>query len=89
MTRGCSETRAGCWNPSRNEVYTEPRDNLISDFIAAAIFIAFVGGLAVSIGVVPFTIIVVGLMLFDYYLLARDGLGGGTGSERLNRHLNY
>ncbi len=52
-------------------------DNLISGLIAAAIFIPFVGGLAVSIGVVPFAIIVVivvAMMLFDYYQSARDGL---------------
>ncbi len=52
-------------------------DNLISGLIAAAIFIPFVGGLAVSIGAVPFAIIVVivvTMMLIDYYQSARDGL---------------
>ncbi len=52
-------------------------DNLISGLIAAAIFIPFVGGLAVSIGAVPFAIIVVivvAMMLIDYYQSARDGL---------------
>jgi 4-hydroxybenzoate polyprenyltransferase len=52
-------------------------DNLISGFIAAAIFIPFVGGLAVSIGAVPFIIIVVlvvAMMLIDYYESSRDGL---------------
>jgi hypothetical protein len=53
-------------------------DNLISGLIAAAIFIPFVGGLAVSIGAVPFAIIVlivVAMMLFDFFQSARDGLG--------------
>ncbi len=52
-------------------------DNLISGFIGAAIFIPFVGGLAVSIGVAPFAVIVVivvAMMLIDYYQSARDGL---------------
>ncbi len=52
-------------------------DNLISGLIAAAIFIPFVGGLAVSIGVVPFAVIViicVAMMLFDFFQSARDGL---------------
>ncbi len=52
-------------------------DNLISGHIAAAIFIPFVGGLAVSIGVVPFAvivIIVVAMMLFHFFQSARDGL---------------
>jgi hypothetical protein len=43
-------------------------DNLISGLIAAAIFIPFVGGLAVSIGAAPFAIIVVivvAMMLVD------------------------
>ncbi len=52
-------------------------DNLISGPIAAAIFIPFVGGLAVSIGVAPFAIIVVivgAMFLFDFFQSARDGL---------------
>ncbi len=52
-------------------------DNLISGLIAAAIFIPFVGGLAVSIGAVPFAIIVVivvAMMLIDYFQSVRDGL---------------
>ena len=52
-------------------------DNLISGLIAAAIFIPFVGGLAVSIGAAPFAVIVVivvAMMLFDFYQSARDGL---------------
>jgi hypothetical protein len=55
-------------------------DNLISGLIAAAIFIPFVGGLAVSIGVVPFAIIVVivvAMFLFDFFQSARDGLRAG------------
>ena len=57
-------------------------DNLISGLIAAAIFIPFVGGLAVSIGAPPFAIIVVivvAMMLVDYYQSARDGLRAGKG----------
>jgi MFS superfamily sulfate permease-like transporter len=55
-------------------------DNLISGLIAAAIFIPFVGGLAVSIGVTPFAIIVVivvAMFLFDFFQSARDGLRAG------------
>ena len=57
-------------------------DNLISGLIAAAIFIPFVVGLAVSIGAVPFAIIVaivVAMMLFDYYESVRDGLRAKRG----------
>jgi uncharacterized membrane protein len=52
-------------------------DNLISGLIAAAIFISFVVGLAVSIGAVPFAVIVmivVAMLLFDFFQSARDGL---------------
>jgi di/tricarboxylate transporter len=52
-------------------------DNLISGLIAAAIFIPFVGGLAVSIGAAPFAVIVVivgAMFLFDFFQSARDGL---------------
>ncbi len=52
-------------------------DNLISGLIAAAIFISFVVGLAVSIGVVPFAVIVmivVAMLLVDFFQSARDGL---------------
>ncbi len=52
-------------------------DNLITGLIAAAIFIPFVGGLAVSIGAAPFAVIVVivvAMMLFDFFQSARDGL---------------
>ena len=75
--RDFSEPLVGCWSLSRSEVYTETMDNLISGLIAAAIFIPFVGGLAVSIGAAPFAIIVViviAMMLFDYYESVRDGL---------------
>ena len=52
-------------------------DNLISGLIAAAIFIPFVVGLAVSIGAVPFAVIVmivVAMLLFDFFQSALDGL---------------
>jgi uncharacterized membrane protein len=52
-------------------------DNLISGLIAAAIFISFVVGLAVSIGAVPFAVIVmivVAMLVFDFFQSARDGL---------------
>ena len=52
-------------------------DNLITGVLAAAIFIAFVGGLANSIGAAPFIIIVVavvGMMLVDLVQSARAGL---------------
>jgi hypothetical protein len=52
-------------------------DNLISGLVAAAIFIPFVVGLAVSIGAAPFAIIVaivVAMLLVDYFQSARDGL---------------
>ena len=52
-------------------------DNLITGTIAVAIFLAFVLGLAGSIGKIPFTIIVVivsALLCIDYYQSARDGM---------------
>jgi hypothetical protein len=52
-------------------------DNLISGLLAAIVFIAFVGGLAESIGAPPFIIIVTGvviLMLIDYVQSAKKGL---------------
>ena len=52
-------------------------DNIITGAIAVAIFLAFAGGLAESIGAVPFIliVIVVGIMLLiDFYESARDGL---------------
>jgi len=50
---------------------------MISGFIAAAIFVPFVVGLAFSIGAAPFAVIVVivvAMMLVDYYQSVRDGL---------------
>lgn len=52
-------------------------DNLISGLIAVVIFLAFVFGLAESIGVLPFFLIVliVAIMLVtDFYQSAREGL---------------
>ncbi len=52
-------------------------DNLITGFIAVGIFLAFVLGLAVSIGTIPLGIIVVvvsGLIVTDFYQSAKDGL---------------
>jgi uncharacterized membrane protein len=52
-------------------------DNLITGAIAVAIFLAFVLGLAESIGKIPFTIIVIivsALLCIDYYQSAREGL---------------
>ena len=57
-------------------------DNLISGLIAAVIFIPFVVGLAISIGAWPFKIIVVivvAMMLYDYYESVRDGLRAKRG----------
>ena len=52
-------------------------DNLISGLIAVTIFLAFVLGLAHSIGQLPFVLIVVivsAMLCFDFYQSARDGL---------------
>ena len=52
-------------------------DNIITGAIAVAIFIAFAGGLAESIGAVPFIMIVVivsAMLLVDFYQSAREGL---------------
>ena len=52
-------------------------DNLITGFIAVAMFLAFVLGLAVSIGTIPFAVIVIivsCLLLVDYYQSAKEGL---------------
>ena len=52
-------------------------DNLISGLIAVPIFLAFVLGLAHSIGQLPFVLIVVivsAMLCFDFYQSARDGL---------------
>ena len=52
-------------------------DNLITGFIAVAIFLAFVLGLANSISAIPFTIIVLVvtvMIVTDYYQSAKQGL---------------
>ncbi len=52
-------------------------DNLITGLIAVGIFLAFVLGLAVSIGTIPFGIIVVivsGMIVVDFYQSAKQGL---------------
>jgi hypothetical protein len=52
-------------------------DNLITGLIAVGIFLAFVLGLAVSIGTAPFVIIVLivsGLIVTDFYQSAKEGL---------------
>ncbi len=52
-------------------------DNLITGLIALAVFLAFVLGLANSIGAIPFTIIVIivsGMISLDYYQSAKQGL---------------
>ena len=52
-------------------------DNIITGAISVAMFLAFAGGLAESIGAIPFILIVVivGAMLcIDYYESAREGL---------------
>ena len=55
-------------------------DNLITGVIAVGIFLAFVLGLAVSIGTIPFGVIVVivsGLIVTDFYQSAKEGLNKG------------
>jgi len=52
-------------------------DNLITGIIAVGIFLAFVIGLAVSIGTIPFGIIValVSVMIVtDFYQSAKEGM---------------
>ncbi len=52
-------------------------DNLITGLIAVAVFLAFVLGLANSIGAIPFTIIVLivsGMIVTDFYQSAKQGL---------------
>ena len=52
-------------------------DNIITGAISVVIFVAFVGGLAESIGATPFIIIVaiVSIMLLiDFYESAKEGL---------------
>ncbi len=52
-------------------------DNIITGAIGVAVFLAFVLGLAESIGALPFVVIVVGvstLLCIDFYQSAREGL---------------
>lgn len=52
-------------------------DNLITGFIGVAVFLSFVLGLAISIGTIPFGIIVVivsGMILTEFYQSAKQGL---------------
>lgn len=52
-------------------------DNIITGFIAVAIFMAFALGLAFSIKELPFVLIVVavcGMLLIDYFQSAKEGL---------------
>ena len=52
-------------------------DNLITGLIAVIIFLCFAGGLAQSIGHIPFVLIVLivsCMLLFDFYQSAREGL---------------
>ena len=52
-------------------------DNIITGTIAVILFLAFTGGLAESIGAIPFILIViaVGVMLVtDFYQSAKEGL---------------
>jgi len=52
-------------------------DNLITGLVAVAVFLAFVLGLANSIGAIPFTIIVLivsGMIVTDFYQSAKQGL---------------
>ena len=52
-------------------------DNLITGLIAVAVFLAFVLGLAASIGTIPFAIIVLfvsGMIVTDFYQSAKQGM---------------
>lgn len=52
-------------------------DNLITGILGIAVFIAFVAGLAQSIGETPFIVIVgivIAMAVFDFWQSARDGL---------------
>jgi len=52
-------------------------DNLITGIISVAMFLAFVLGLGVSIGTIPFGIIVIlvsAFLVFDFYQSAKEGL---------------
>ena len=59
-------------------------DNIITGFIAVAVFLAFTLGLAVSIGTLPFALIVIivaGLILTDFYQSAKAGLKDNNGKS--------
>jgi hypothetical protein len=52
-------------------------DNLITGAISVIIFVAFVGGLAHSIGEAPFILIVAAvsiMLVIDFYQSAKEGL---------------
>lgn len=52
-------------------------DNLITGLIAVVIFLGFAGGLAQSIGALPFILIVTivsAMLLTDFYQSAKEGL---------------
>ncbi|TNF86332.1 MAG: hypothetical protein JSU67_18600 [Gammaproteobacteria bacterium] len=52
-------------------------DNIITGAIAVAMFLAFAGGLAESIGAIPFILIVVivaAMLCTDFYQSAKQGL---------------
>ena len=52
-------------------------DNIITGAIAVVIFLAFAGGLAESIGAIPFIMIVIivgAMLLVDFYQSAKEGL---------------
>ena len=52
-------------------------DNLITGLIAVTIFLAFIIGLAISIGSIPFGLIVAAvtaMILFEFYQSAKKGL---------------
>ncbi len=52
-------------------------DNIITGAIAVVIFLAFAGGLAESIGAIPFILIVIivgAMLLVDFYQSAKEGL---------------
>lgn len=52
-------------------------DNIITGTIAVAMFLAFAGGLAESIGAIPFILIVVivgGMLCIDFFESAKEGL---------------
>ena len=56
-------------------------DNLISGLLAAVVFIAFIGGLANSIGAPPFIIIVIGVAVMMLIDLAQSVIAGLKGKK--------